>query len=134
VVVQVENKQQLDTAVYNERLDNLKTANEKLEMRISELEKKTDRIDNNFVKLETKFDIYTVTTSEKFDNLAKESREGNRKLEMKIDEFIKLISQEMKSNDNDAFNQWLKKIGLRMIEYAILAGIIYGVLNGLKLT
>lgn len=116
------------------RIEELKKSLEKTNMRIDEVNKKADTLENalsnRLTQIETKFDIYNDLTTKKLDGL-----------ERKIDNYlsisnIKPIAQESKiviPNQQDSFRDWVQKVGMKFIEYGLYSAVVLGLAKGFKL-
>lgn len=95
----------------------LKKDIEALEKRLNDVEHRLDKSYNNLqmriIQLETKFDFISKTIvdlSDKFDDFVRKSKESDT-----------------------SFEVFIKRLGLKLLEYAILTGIVMAVLYGFKL-
>lgn len=133
---------------YDEKIDDLQKKYDKMNDRITEIDKKTDSLEtalsSRLVQIETKFDIYNSMTSDKLDKLEKKMDEiivmknaNNNpafdKLEKKMDDIIRNSSNSSQSKEEDSFKQWLQKIGMKILEYSIFVALALGIAKGFKL-
>lgn len=110
-------------------IEQIKAQTAKLEERLSDNEKQVSQIDNQLsiklIQLEAKLDVHTKIVGEKVDNLAKE-------VEKKMDEYFK-PNNNLKSPTTDTFKDWVFRLGMKLLEYSVYGGFLYGVAKGLKL-
>ena len=134
--------QNIDKVKINtERIDTLKETVEKidkkvdesinkLEIRIEEVNKKTDNLDNSLsnrlTTIETKFDIYNDLTYKKLDGLEK-------KLDSLLVVKTDIDKPKAMQESQDMFREWLVKIGMKLLEFAVYGGVLYAFAKNLNL-
>lgn len=115
----------------DEKIEELKNLQAKLDSRISENERRVDTIDNQLsiklIQLEAKIDISNKLIGDKVDSFAREIKQINENVEKKIDGYFK------DNTKSDTFKDEIYKIGMRIFEYGLSGGILYAIAKGIKL-
>lgn len=122
---------------YEKNIEQIQKNHEKLEERMKVVETNMNKLDNEltikFIKLESSIEMYNKLTSDKIETFAKDIKELNNQVEKKLDKALEenKTSKEDDTNKKDAFLTWVQKLGMKILEIAVYAGIIYAVLSNI---
>lgn len=105
---------------------------------VNDLDTRVDNVENKILSIDRTLSdrllVLETTTKIGNENISNSIEKLSKKVDKIIDEREKDKTEMLlQPKKEDSFDIWLKRVGLKILEYSIYAGLTYGILKGFKI-